>query len=171
MAFVAGGAQASTTLLNFSGEGYTGSLVVTTSSVTEPNPYPCGSCNSSQGYLVSSLTGTVNGDAASLLPFNTYAHNDNLLYSTAPYLDWGDLGFAAGGIWFNLFGGEFVGHPGYYLCATSIGCSADVYDHPIALTVGVPEPGAWTLMLIGLGAVGAAMRRSRRRIDPALATA
>ena len=36
--------------------------------------------------------------------------------------------------------------------------------------VGVPEPGAWALMLIGVGAVGAALR-SRRRALGATATA
>src|SRR5258708_20466218 len=31
-----------------------------------------------------------------------------------------------------------------------------------ALSVGVPEPGAWALMILGLGTVGGAMRRSRK---------
>jgi hypothetical protein len=31
-----------------------------------------------------------------------------------------------------------------------------------ALTPGVPEPTTWTLMLLGLGAIGAGMRRAPR---------
>lgn len=33
-----------------------------------------------------------------------------------------------------------------------------------ALAVGVPEPATWAMMILGLGAVGGAMRRSRRKV-------
>jgi hypothetical protein len=46
-------------------------------------------------------------------------------------------------------------HPGY-----SLEFSASIGDTPPS---GVPEPAAWALMLIGIGAAGAAVRGSRRQ--------
>ncbi len=166
LALVAGNAEAATTLLHFSGSGITGALDITTSAVTEANPYPCPTCNSTLANVASSVTGDVNGNPITgMLPALTYAGNDNHLYSTAPFLDWGDLGFATAGIWYNLFQGDFVGHAGYYLCSTDpgIGCTSSVYDNPISLTVGVPEPAAWVMLVIGFGGLGAAMRSRRRQ--------
>jgi hypothetical protein len=37
------------------------------------------------------------------------------------------------------------------------------FDTPISPPFGVPEPASWTLMLAGLGALGAALRANRRR--------
>jgi hypothetical protein len=31
----------------------------------------------------------------------------------------------------------------------------------------VPEPGTWAMMLLGFGAVGAALRRNRKKLAPA----
>ena len=38
------------------------------------------------------------------------------------------------------------------------------YDGVISFSPGVPEPATWALMILGLGAVGVAMRRNRRQM-------
>jgi hypothetical protein len=40
--------------------------------------------------------------------------------------------------------------------------NAAAYSGPLFLAASVPEPGTWALMLLGVGTVGAAMRRQRR---------
>ena len=46
----------------------------------------------------------------------------------------------------------------------------DFDDMIIRATVqAVPEPATWAMMLVGFGAIGFAMRRSRKRIIPQLA--
>ena len=42
-------------------------------------------------------------------------------------------------------------------------------DLKISTAPGVPEPATWAMMLVGFGGLGAAMRRSRRRVARALA--
>ena len=56
----------------------------------------------------------------------------------------------------------YVKNPGYFL----INHTASIYENPVdfTLTAGVPEPAAWALMILGLGGVGATLRRERRRI-------
>jgi hypothetical protein len=45
------------------------------------------------------------------------------------------------------------------------------FDRVGAVAAGVPEPGAWALMLVGFGALGAALRRSRSATVSAAAAA
>lgn len=46
---------------------------------------------------------------------------------------------------------------------TAGGTSANI-DNIVATVAAVPEPATWAMMLIGFGAVGAAMRSQRRRV-------
>lgn len=39
-------------------------------------------------------------------------------------------------------------------------------DNPIDVIPGVPEPATWTVMVVGFGMVGAAMRRGNRQSQP-----
>jgi hypothetical protein len=46
---------------------------------------------------------------------------------------------------------------------------ADLKDFEAQKLVGVPEPGVWSMMLLGFGAIGAAFRRARRKAAALLA--
>jgi hypothetical protein len=45
------------------------------------------------------------------------------------------------------------------------------FDRVGAVAAGVPEPGAWALMLIGFGGLGAVLRRNRNAVAPGAAAA
>lgn len=50
--------------------------------------------------------------------------------------------------------------------------STDAFESAnFSITSGVPEPGTWAMMLLGIGAVGGAMRSSKRKSKLALAAA
>jgi len=169
----AGQASAATYNFGISGSGFTGSGTVTTDDTALSNPYPCPSCASDPAYLVTAITGQLNGNAIdSLLPVGAFAGNDNLVYpaSSGPQLDWGDLGFLSNGVDYNVFSGEFVGRPGYFLISSAI---PGTFSNPVSftLTAAVPEPSAWMLMILGVAGVGMAMRGSKRRSEVAASAA
>ena len=112
-------------------------------------------------YLVTSLSGTQNGDAMTLLPPLGYAGNDNLFFTSAPFLDSAGVSFSAGGIDYNVY---FYGGT-YYDCSTPVTC---FYGDGVPLTSGslsltpIPEPG--TLVLFGTGLLGFAGILRRKRL-------
>jgi PEP-CTERM motif len=127
-------------------------------------------------YAVTSISGTRNGVAITGLA--TYAGDDNLVYTTPPNVDYPGLAYA------NTFGQVFnvyydtsltddyaCGQVGY--CEIGPGTAGTTGLGPPADSIGpiasftltaVPEPSAWALMLIGLGAVGALARRRVRAV-------
>ena len=52
------------------------------------------------------------------------------------------------------------------LGGSSVGAVLDDFTYDDALVAGVPEPGTWAMLILGLGAAGGALRR-RRRAMPA----
>jgi len=52
----------------------------------------------------------------------------------------------------------------YSLGTSGNGAPGNVLLGGLVLTPSVPEPGTWAMMLLGLGAIGAAMRRKRQRL-------
>ena len=52
----------------------------------------------------------------------------------------------------------------YSLGTFGNGAPGNVLLGGLALTPSVPEPGTWAMMLLGFGAVGAAMRRNRKKL-------
>ncbi len=160
----AGAAEAGTYVFALSGSGFTGGGTIVTGTVPQPELYSCPTCAVGPAYLVTSISGLLNGHAISGLPVGTFAGNNNLLYPTVggPYLDFGDLGFTADGVDYNAFQGNSYGPIGYFLAASNI---AGVFTSPISFTLrdAVPEPATWGMMLVGLGAAGAAVRAARRR--------
>ena len=161
-AAVLGGASASaaTYLFSYSGVGISASGTITTSGGSLSNPYPCGGCATAPGYLVTGISGTRNGNPITgLLGLGALYGNDNHIYPGGPYLDWGDLGFSSAGVKYNIFQGNFDGHPGYFEANSNEACC---YAHPIQFTLsGTPEPATWALMLGGVFGVGGLARRAR----------
>jgi hypothetical protein len=105
----------------------------------------------------------------------TYAGDDELVYTTAPYVDYPGLAYLAGGVAFNVYFDTSLtdvyacGQIGY--CEIGPGASGTDGLGPPPDSIGpitnftlvaVPEPAAWTLMLVGLGAIGAVARRRVR---------
>lgn len=61
-------------------------------------------------------------------------------------------------------GGKLLGNPGYANCTgPANNCDLNFRVSGNLVAAGVPEPGTWVMMIMGIGAIGAAMRLSRRR--------
>jgi hypothetical protein len=85
-----------------------------------------------------------------------------LLSGFAPYLGTGTVSFT-----FASTSSFSLSTPSVLSLIASIGGAATLtynYDLPAPPPDGVPEPASWGLMLLGFGAMGAAMRRRRTSI-------
>jgi PEP-CTERM motif len=105
------------------------------------------------------ITGLVNG-ADPITGLSTYAGADNDLYVTGAWVTFGGLSFSTATLGdFNFYNS---GH-GYYGLLSS-DSNINGYADGISATAQVapvPEPSTWMMMLVGFGAAGAAMRRTR----------
>jgi hypothetical protein len=52
----------------------------------------------------------------------------------------------------------------FYSTGTNGAAPGNVLLGGLALTPSVPEPGTWAMMILGFGAVGAAVRRRRKNV-------
>jgi PEP-CTERM motif len=112
-------------------------------------------------FLVTSISGTQNGSAMTLLAPGAYAGNNNDVFSSSPFLNLGGLAFVLsnGSTDYAIY---YNAHTGTYLeCNSASGpCNAgDGTTINFNLTE-VPEPG--TLMLMGSGLVGLAGMARRK---------
>ena len=48
------------------------------------------------------------------------------------------------------------------LGGSSVGAVLDDFTYDDAVAGAIPEPGTWAMLIVGLGAVGGALRRRRR---------
>jgi hypothetical protein len=125
-------------------------------------------------FIVVSATGSISGNAISLLNLNTYGNNDNKLFEPAPYLDPAGVAFTAGGLDYNIFRNDTLASPGVYsFCVSSAqpDCTNLEADHaPVAsftLTAAVPEPSTWAMMILGFAGIGAmTYRRRKQNVTP-----
>jgi len=119
--------------------------------------------------LVTGISGTWDGQTITALippggiPFSPT--NDNLLFpeddasgANSGYIDYGGLGFEAGGVPINLIGIDLNNYDWFQADSSGNGGSG---DGVLALSVSVPEPATWALMLAGFGGLGAVLRRRR----------
>ena len=99
-------------------------------------------------------TGTQYSNATSA----TYSNNFPLTFS--PFLGGNIYVPVLGYVIFGSSTGSFLGNA----TSTYTYSMAFTYDYTPAVSAGVPEPGTWTTMLIGLGALGLLLRSRRRKL-------
>lgn len=175
----AGHAQAATWVLDYTATDgntpFAANLTLTTADTV----------NAAGGYDVQSISGHVDADTVTGLianpgqPFASYSADgwfiyDNVFFAgnaggtAAPVLSNPGLFFTgASGAEYNLFSDNasiyelYQARAGQGYTEHSVGMLTAV-DPPSTLAAfGVPEPAAWTLMILGFGGVGAALRRRR----------
>ncbi|WP_294942013.1 PEPxxWA-CTERM sorting domain-containing protein [Tardiphaga sp.] len=115
--------------------------------------------NAGFSYIEFGLTGNVAG----FVDFLISSTLNGVVEAPSPFhlvLGEGDTHFA-----FNAVGGEAITNVYFAASAptTSISLLKQVRISQTAVTSAVPEPATWAMMLLGFGAMGASLRRSRRR--------
>lgn len=164
-------AAASVFAWDFAGSGYTASgTFVVNDANSISNPLPCAACANGPGYLVTGITGSINGAAITgLASPNTFFFNDNRFYyqTTNGALDALGIAFNTSSDTFKIFAGDYSGHVDQtFLLVT--GDTRINFEHPIdghanLISGPVPEPATWALMIAGFGFIGSALRRMRRQ--------
>jgi PEP-CTERM motif len=137
---------------------YNGSGQLTTEDTANPN-----------ALLVTVFSGTLNGWEVTLRDPGTYDNNNLLFPDGASFPDTGPttslvghqgIAFLADGLSWRLFADPIAPHP---MTLASICCFSRVdFSIEPATTAAVPEPGTWTMMLLGFGAAGFALRRRKQ---------
>jgi hypothetical protein len=114
-------------------------------------------------YLVTSLSGTQNGDPMTLLPPEGYADNDNYFLTSPPFLDIPGVSFSVpGGTDYNVY--YYAGT--YYDC-NNVDNGVCYVGSGVPLTSGslsldpTPEPGTLVLFATGLLGLAGMLRRKR----------
>jgi hypothetical protein len=134
---------------SFSGTGISASGVFDTTFV------------SGDEYLVTSISGTQNGQTMVLLAAGVYAANDNLIFSTPPYLDLGGVSFdyLVGTTMYNVYYDA-----GKYIECNSVANGSCVAPAGVPLTsfalAQTPESGTMLLFGTGLLIIAGILRRT-----------
>jgi len=114
--------------------------------------------------LVTGITGTADGQAITGL--SSFASADNQLFATTPFFDFSGLSFLANGVAYNVYGSGGLGYlftSTEYPSGSAPDTAADLLStNRVTLRSSVPEPATWAMMLMGFGAIGAAVRRRTR---------
>lgn len=113
-------------------------------------------------YLLQSNDGVAGTRVVSSDPYDTNTDGGVI----TGFNELGGLGFPEVGLRFSI-GDTF------YEGTAELTGNGDVIDritYDVAAAAGVPEPATWALMILGMGAVGGALRTSRKR-QPSLANA
>jgi hypothetical protein len=148
----AGSAQAKVYQLNFTSGIDSGIVDFTTA-----GPW------TGSGVGITGVSGQIDGSAVTGL--SGYAGADNLLYDTAPHVDLGGVSVSTAVDTFN-----FTNYGSFQLLKASVDPTGSNADDLVPIRgsfVAVPEPATWTMLIMGVAAVGFAARR--RKAGAALA--
>jgi hypothetical protein len=161
-------ASAAEYLFAFNGSGLFGGTLTGSGTLTTDNTSTINPLNGYTVQAITGITGTFNGSAITGLAPGTFGAN-NLYYLTGPFfVDGNGLGFTtASGIAANLF---VTNGTSYRVNTQGAGLLTGlVTAQSSPVSAAVPEPSTWLLMLLGFGAIGYALRSTRRGITSQLA--
>lgn len=164
VAFFTAAAHADTAYtFTFSGTDISGSGTFTLADTTDPN-----------AFLVTSISGEINGTAiTSLLPTGNFHNNDNLFYNSADYLDSDGVGFQLANNaqvaiyyvnedWFFVGDGSFTLEDGGTQVVTTTPLRVSRFSFAPADVAATPEPAGFALVATGIfGTAGMVRRRFR----------
>ena len=143
-------ANAADYLINFTtnqpllGPSQTGSATITTSNTLTTSPL------GAMGYMITSITGLLNGSAITGL--SGFQGSDNYYFTSGSFVDNSGLGFTtAGGTSASLY---FASTAQRYQLTTTSPFSTGYVTATSALVPSVPEPAVWAMMLAGFGGIG-----------------
>ena len=110
------------------------------------------------------VTGVITSDALTTFHANRYYDYDNLLLSGNSF-DTGGILFRTSTTVANLYedasGFELISNPN----GSSAAPTGGVVSGSVTQVAAVPEPAAWAMMILGMGAVGFALRSAKRRSE------
>lgn len=117
------------------------------------------------GATATAISGTATDGTftSAILGLSSFAAADNTLYLTDPYVTFAGLSFSTAFADFNLF--NYVPSATDYALIDSRLNPQGFADPSTVAQVevsAVPEPATWAMMLLGFGAVGVSVRRSRK---------
>jgi len=174
LALSSGAAHASSWVIDYTANNVGDTPYTATVDVVASN-----ALNSVAGYDVLSVTGNVDGDTITTLianpnqPTPSYSPDGLFIYDNVVWpgaatqlSNPGILFMGASGDEYNLFSDSSTQYELYKAVPFSGYVAHSVGT--ITMQNGVPEPAAWTMMILGFGGVGALLRQRRGRLATAL---
>lgn len=129
--------------------------------------------NDSSAYLTAIFTGTLNLPTAEALTFHLGSDDDAFVYIDGQVVDQlGGVHSVAGApVTTTTLGAGDHSFELFYADRDQTQAELDfsIDTAGVTLTGGVPEPGAWALMVVGVGLIGSALRRNRQGTGAAIA--